>query len=416
MKFKQLFLSVAVISLLSFTVGCGSGGGGGESSDGSGSVGGGGSGTLSLLLQDAFSESYKAVYVTITEVQVCKGTNQDKDGDWRTVASPGKTYNLLELVNGVREQLGLVDLEAGSYTQMRLIIGRTPDGGINLLSQPHKYANYVIIENADNEIHELKVPSGFQTGIKIVHGFVIEENETTELILDFDASKSVVRAGASGNWLLKPTIKVLETASYSIVSGTVFGNSGEPSVAIVPSTPLQGALVSAQQIPSNDNPEVIASTTSEEDGKYALFIHPGSYYIVGSKIGPETDPATDRILGYDPLCVPITTKAGVTHPDTNLLLNGPKITGTVKGSVSISITDGTQEQFVTLSFRREVSCGAETKVVEVKSINLAAGTDYSEELTPGDYIVHASTADRSDEKKVTVTGGQDTDPPVDFVL
>jgi hypothetical protein len=291
---------------------------------------------------------------------------------------------------------------------MRLIIGRDPDNRLNVLGQPHLYPNYVILNNPSNDIHPLKVPSGFQTGIKIVHGFVIEENETTELILDFDACKSVVRAGASGLWLLKPTIKVLETASFSIVSGTVFGNSGGSSIAIAPSIPLQGALVSAQQIP-NGNPEVIASTTSEEGGKYALFIHPGDYYIVGSKIGPEKDTATARILGYDPVCVPITTEAGVTYPDTNLVLAEPKITGTVKGSVSISIPDGTQEQFVTLSFRREVSCGSGgSKVVEVKFINLAAGTDYSEELTPGDYIVHAFTADRSDEQPVTVTGGVDT--------
>ncbi len=409
MKFKQLFLSVAMVSLLSFAVGCGSGGGGGESSDGSGSGSSSGSGTLSLLLQDAFSQSYKAVYVTITEVQVCKGSNQNNDCDWRVVPSPGKTYNLLDLVNGVREQLGIADLEAGSYTQMRLIIGKTPDDGINLLGKPHPSANYVITNPAD-EIHELKVPSGFQTGIKIVHGFVIEENKTTELILDFDAAKSVVRAGASGHWLLKPTIKVLE--DYSTVSGTVSGKSGGPTIAIGPTdTLLQGALVSAQQI-SNGNPEVIASTTSDSDGEYALFIHPGNYYIVGSKIGPETAPDTGRILGYDPACVQITAEAGVTYPDTDLVLTGPMTTGTVTGSVSI--TGGAKEQFVTLSFRREVTCGSGSVLVEVKSLNLAEGADYSEALTPGKYIVHASTAGRFDEKTVTVI--EAVDKILDFDL
>jgi len=403
MRIKQLFLPVAMMSLLSVVIGCGSGGGGGESSGG---TSGGSSGTLSLALQDAFSESYMAVYVTITEVQVCKGSNQNNDCDWRVVTSPGKTYNLLQLRNGVREQLGIADLEAGSYNRIRLIIGREPDNGINLLSQPHKYANYVIIDNPDNEIHELKVPSGFQTGIKIVHGFVIAENKTTELILDFDASKSVVRAGASGQWLLKPTIKVLETASYSIVTGTVSGTSGGAAITVVPiplPTPLEGALVSAQQI-SNGNPEVIASTISEEDGKYALFISPGIYNIVGSK------------TGYDPACVSITTGSGETVLGADLVLLGPKGTGTV--TVTVSIPGGAPEQVVTLSFRKTAKCGSspEETVIEVKSLNLADGATHSEELTPGDYIVHASTAGRDPVESGVITVTQGGEIKLNFTL
>jgi len=387
MKFKQLFLSIAVMSLLSFAAGCGSGGGGGESSGGDGTTSGEKSGTLSLLLQDASSESYQAVYVTITEVQVCKGSNPNNDCDWLVAASPGKTYDLLKLVNGVREQLGITELEVGSYTQMRLIIGKTPGDGINLLGQPHDSANYVITDNA--EIHELKIPSGFQTGIKIVHGFVIIGSETTELILDFDASKSVVRAGASGQWLLKPTIKVFETQEYSIVRGTVFQEKEAGSK-------LQGAMVSAQEIP-NGNPEVIASTESGSNGEYALFIYPpGDYYIVGSK------------TGYDPACFPITTKAGETQSNMDIELGEPKATGKVR--VTVSIPAGDPDPFVTLSFRRKVSCGSGGELfVEVKSETLYLGQngilEYVETLTEGDYKVHASTANDFDEMPVTVTGG-----------
>ena len=67
------------------------------------------------------------------------------------------------------------------------------------------YANYVI--DTDENYQELKIPSGINTGIKIVHGFTISTDQTTELILDFNAEKSVVIADNSGNWLLKPTIK-----------------------------------------------------------------------------------------------------------------------------------------------------------------------------------------------------------------
>src|SRR4030095_5974329 len=113
---------------------------------------GGGSetGKLSLSLTDAASDQYKAVYVTISEIQVHR-SGGDPDGGWQTVATPNQTFDLLQLVNGVRETLGIATLDAGKYTQMRLIIGDTPDDGINILSQSHPFANYVI--DTDNLVH-----------------------------------------------------------------------------------------------------------------------------------------------------------------------------------------------------------------------------------------------------------------------
>ena len=54
----------------------------------------GGTGTLQLSLTDAASDAYKAIYVTIAEVQV----NQHSSGDaeaagWQTLLTPGGTYN-----------------------------------------------------------------------------------------------------------------------------------------------------------------------------------------------------------------------------------------------------------------------------------------------------------------------------------
>ncbi len=247
-----------------------------------------------MSLSDATTDEYRAVYVTIEEVQVHK----DEDSNWQVAASPNKTYNLLELVNGVREQLGITELETGHYTQMRLIIGDNPDSGINILSESHHpYANY-IVDDSDT-YHELKIPSGLQTGIKIVHGFDINENQTTELMLDFDASKSIVKPGAIGKWLLKPTIKVLNTEEYSIISGAVKNNAQEP---------LEGVLVSAQISDSGaadekDKVVVQASTVTDEEGSYTIFLEPGTYNIVGHKDG------------YDPACAQIDAVSGAAYTE-----------------------------------------------------------------------------------------------------
>jgi hypothetical protein len=190
--------------ILLFLTACG--GGSGSSSSGSGATG-----ILSVGLTDASTNDVQAVYVTIDEVQVHFGDEGDiesENGNWAVVATPNETYNLSALANGLIEQLGIAELETGHYTQLRLIIGDTPDDGTNIVDGGHPYANYVIDLSDDH--HELKIPSGQQTGIKIVHGFDIVEDQLTELILDFDAMQSVVKAGNSGKWILKPTIKVID--------------------------------------------------------------------------------------------------------------------------------------------------------------------------------------------------------------
>ena len=289
-----------------------------------------------------------------------------KDGSkWQIAATPNKTYNLLEFVNGVREHLGIVELQTGFYTQMRLIIGDTADGGINIKSNSHPFANY-FIDSSDVE-HELKIPSGPQTGIKI-SGFFINQDETTELILDFDASKSIVKAGSSGKWLLKPTVKVLNTEYYSIVNGTVDTS--------------EGVLVSAQTYdPSaadaKDEVLVQTATLSDVNGSYKMFLEPGTYNIVAYK------------EGNSPVCSRRTA-----DPDTVSLLDftiSSATTGNIEGSIYISAPS--DEQHVTLSIRQTISCQdiSAAQEIEVKSINIADGGAYSINLPYGNYNFVAST-------------------------
>ena len=264
-------------------------------------------------------------------------------------ARPARPTDLLDLVNGVREELGIVDLDDGPYTQMRLIIGDQPDGGINVLSRSHPFANYVITE-PDLEYHALKVPSGPQTGIKIVHGFEISADQTTELTLDFDAARSVVKAGSSGNWLLKPTVKVLDLPEYAIVRGKVT-TEGDPEAN---RTAIPGALVSAQQQDAEGNPVVFASTVTGADGSYALFIKPDP-----DDVQIQFDNRYDIVAslkGYEANCVEVITTPRMNQDPgtTSVTLAGPMATGTMTGAVTIS--GGGQDQYVTLSFRQEREC------------------------------------------------------------
>ena len=250
------------------------------SGGGSGDGGRTDTGTVSVNLMDLPNGEYKAVYVNISEVQVHKAGATDNDGNdgvgsWETVGTPGKIYNLLELVNGVMESLGTKELVAGKYTQVRLIIGEdipldqelNPAKNIN--DEYHTEPNYVIDQS--DMVIPLKIPSGFNTGIKLVHSFQVEPNSYTELILDFDAMRSIVETG-NGKLILKPTIKIIDAVNYAEVSGKVSDKSGD----------LGGVRVSAQTYDTGSGVITEQAGTYTDDllGYYRLPLEPDQSYNI----------------------------------------------------------------------------------------------------------------------------------------
>jgi hypothetical protein len=151
---------------------------------------------------DAGLPGLAGVYVTVGHIDV-----HPQGGNWKTVLIPQTTVNLLELVNGVQVGLGLADLPAGPYTELRLVLGSIPDDTLNILAAPHPYANYLIDESG--RVQELAVHGGLQTGIKLAGSFNIAPGRTTMLLLDFDAAHSLEKVDTSGEYLLKPAIKVM---------------------------------------------------------------------------------------------------------------------------------------------------------------------------------------------------------------
>jgi len=203
------------------------------------------------------------------------------------------------------------------------------------------------------------------------------------LILDFDACRSIVEAGKSGQWHLKPTIKMGETAGYSIIRGNITDETDAG---------LEGVLVSAQQFDSGasdakDEVIVTASTLTDINGDYSLFVKPGTYNIVAFMDGYST--GVDRVEA----------EAGVVLNSVDYKLQSPATSRTVSGKVIIP-TDGSELQYATLSFRQEVdelTCTAcvAGDVIEIKTVNIANGngidTDFNVSLPVGIYQLVSST-------------------------
>lgn len=200
--FKNKIFSVTIALITAFTLGfAGCENTSVTDSEGNTEVG---TGTLEILLHDA-PANYEEVNVFIESVEV---NNSDSTDGWIEIGTPQQSYDLLKLTNGATEVLVSAQLEAGTYEQVRLILSR--DGH-----------NVVI----DGTPHDMFIPSGEQTGIKLNVNAEIEPNITYTLLLDFDATRSVVKrakgqaAQAATEYLLMPVI----SASNEAITGNIAG-------------------------------------------------------------------------------------------------------------------------------------------------------------------------------------------------
>lgn len=166
-------------------------------------------GTLRVSMVDAplIESGVEAVMVTFSSIRVHRDDDAEASSDgWTEIMGAGtavedRTFNLLELVNGVSALLGEQQLEAGTYTQIRIIVENA-------------------IARVDGVDEELTIPSGPQTGIKLVGNFTIESEEITDLLLDFDVEQSVRNLG-NGDWEMRPTIRVVPVVLSGSISGVV---------------------------------------------------------------------------------------------------------------------------------------------------------------------------------------------------
>jgi hypothetical protein len=227
--------------------------------------------TMSVRLVDAPSSGYLEVNVDVQTVEIAS------DGGWITLGTPNRVVNLLALTGGVSDTL--VDgatLPAGHYGQMRLILGSR--NTVKLL---------------DGTVAALKVPSGQQSGVKLTVNFDVQPGTTADIYIDFDAHRSIFvhEAGASGKYMLRPTVRAYDRLETGSISGT-FTVAGTL-------VPLPGAVVTAQVVAAG-TPAVVRSATTDAAGHYVLDLLPrdGTYFVVSQPAFFDTSGAT--VASYEP--------------------------------------------------------------------------------------------------------------------
>jgi hypothetical protein len=253
--------ALAAMTLLFGLTSCGGGGGGGI--EGTGSA----LGTMRLSMTDAPSCGFDAVHITVDRVRVNQSAGAaDTDPGWsEVVLSPAKRIDLLTLSNGVLEPLGQTDLPAGKYTQMRLVLAP------NTAADP--LANAVTPTGGTETA--LTTPSGQQSGLKLNVNIDIPAGKVADFAIDFDACKSIVKRGNSGQYNLKPVVSVTPIVSDAGLRVTGYV---DPAIA------LGSTVVSLQQAGAP-----VKATAPDATGQFVLYPVPaGSYDLVVSAAGRVT--------------------------------------------------------------------------------------------------------------------------------
>lgn len=343
-------LTLALTLLLTLAMGgCGGGNGGGISGTGR-------DGTLRLAITDAPACGYDHVYVTVTKIRVhASSSAADGDSGWvdLTPTITGR-IDLLTLSNGVLAELGQVALPAGRYTQMRLVLAA--NGGLG--AQPNA------VQPTGGAEVGLTTPSGQQSGIKLDVAIDVAANQVADFVLDFDACKSVVRRGNSGEYNLKPVISVVPrvTDPGLRVAGYVDGSAG-----------AAGTSVSLQQ--ADGTP--VKATTADADGRFLLYPVPaGTYNLLVVANGRATMVMTG---------VPVVSTA-ITNVSTQTLPITPPLAVAVARTVSGTVTPAT----ASVRALQTLSSGAKLEVAWAP-VDALAGT-WSMALTQAAPLTLAYTA------------------------
>ncbi len=147
--------------------------------------------------------------VSVVNVQFGGVTLKPASGDEIQIDfdSP-KDFDLLTLTGGMTaELLPDTSVPAGRYNWVRLAVNAEFD---------NVFDSYAMTPTG---LVELRVPSESQNGLKLVSGFTVNENETTDLVIDWDLRQALSDPIGGPGYHLRPALRV----TNMVASGTLRG-------------------------------------------------------------------------------------------------------------------------------------------------------------------------------------------------
>jgi len=230
---------LAVASSAAMLAACGSSDDGGQPQ----------TGFLTVGITDAPVDMASAVVVKFTGVEL-----KPKDGPAFSIDFDApKSLDLVQL-QGEDRALLLDDEEvvAGQYEWMRLKVVADPDVPGD---------SYLQLTATGSEC-ELRVPSGDQTGLKLIRGFTIGVGGTTDFTIDFDLRRSIVAPPGQQTivdtcnnqaFMLKPVLRMVDNLQVGAISGDVHPNLIDANCIPAGEEPYPGNVYLFGPIPAGED-------------------------------------------------------------------------------------------------------------------------------------------------------------------
>ncbi|MDA8348342.1 MAG: DUF4382 domain-containing protein [Pseudomonadota bacterium] len=195
--------------------------------------------TMNLGVTDGPVASASAVVISFTGVEL----QPSGGGSSVTINfnSP-QTINLLNEQNGSEASLlSGASVPAGNYDWIRLLLNVSSNGTV---------ANsYIEINGAQ---YPLVIPSGAQTGLKLVQGFTMTANQVANFTVDFMLQQSITAppgltsGGGTQDYILKPALRLINNVQAGTISGTVALSTLQSNSACLAGYSGSGPLPNAQ--------------------------------------------------------------------------------------------------------------------------------------------------------------------------
>ena len=147
-----------------------------------------GSGTsrIRVMLTDAPADHIDSAIVTISRVYLVPGDGDSDRVELMPVADGPKTFDLMDLRDGLQGFLAEKAVAPGRYAQLRLVV---------------ESATVTLVDGVTfddgTSTRELFVPSGMQSGIKVLlnEPLEAEDGQLTIVVVDFDVDRNFVLHG-----------------------------------------------------------------------------------------------------------------------------------------------------------------------------------------------------------------------------
>lgn len=210
-------------------------------------------GFLSLGISDGPVHNAEKVCISFNEIEL-------KSASETTIITldPARRVNLLAF-QGDNAAALLIDEEvtAGDYQWMRLGIdavqgsmGGVNDGGGE---ECDGEASYIVMD--DGGVYNLYVPSGSNSGLKLVSGFTVAVNGSPDFTAEFDLARSITQPpGLDPDVVLRPVIRLVNNVEVGTLSGIV-ENGLATAEACEPSVYVFEDGVTPNPIGIDDDPE-----------------------------------------------------------------------------------------------------------------------------------------------------------------